>query len=103
MYRIDFLPIAYDDLSAAIQYILDEYEDIDAADSLMLEILTRIEHLGQFPYSHPLYRPKLRLPSEIRCFSVRKYLIFYAVLEPQGIVEIRRIIYNKMDIRKQDV
>ena len=97
MYKITYLPIANQDLMDTMRYISEELRDPGAALALVDDIECAILLLAEFPYTHPLHLLPMRLPRETRFFPVRNYLIFYVVLEPQRVVEIQRVIYNRMD------
>ena len=97
MYKITYLPIANQDLIDTMRYIAEELFDPGTALALVDEIERAISLLAEFPYAHPLHALPMKLPRETRFFPVRNYLIFYVVLEPQRLVEIQRVIYNRMD------
>jgi len=97
MYRITYLPIANQDLIDTMRYIAEELCGPAAALTLADDIERAISLLAEFPYAHPLHSLPMRLPRETRFFPVRNYLVFYVVLEPQRVVEIQRVIYNRMD------
>ncbi len=97
-YALSYLPAAREDLRAVVKYLIDEYGADDAAENLLREIDQRIAHLADYPYAHPLYPSPMRLPVEVRYLPVKRYVVFYTVLEPEHIVEIRRVIYMRMDI-----
>lgn len=97
MYRITYLPVANQDLIDTVRYISEQLQDTAAALALIDDIERMIAMLAQFPYAHPIHSLPMKLPRETRFFSVRNYLVFYVVLEPQHTVEIQRVIYNRMD------
>ena len=101
MYRLQYLPLSQKDIHEMLLYIAVELKNPDAALSLMDKLEQTILLLREFPYAHPLYRAPMRLPSEIRFVPVENYLVFYTVLEPEHIVEIRRVLYDRVDLRKQ--
>lgn len=97
-YAIRYLPTAKEDLRAVVKYLIDEHGAGDAAENLLREIDQHIAHLAEYPYSHPLYPSPMKLPVEMRYLPVKKHIVFYTVLEPDHIVEIRRVIYERMVI-----
>lgn len=103
MYKLQYLPLARSDIHNALSYIVGELKNPDAALSLMEKLEQHILRLKEFPYAHPLYPSSMRLLTETRFVPVENYLIFYTVLEPEHIVEIRRVLYNKVDMRKQPI
>lgn len=103
MYKLQYLPAARSDIQNAVNYIAGELKNPEAALSLMEKLEQHILQLKEFPYAHSLYPSPMRLLSETRFIPVENYLIFYTVLEPEHIVEIRRVLYSKTDIRKQTI
>jgi plasmid stabilization system protein ParE len=101
MHSLRYLPLARSDIRDALLYIAEELKNPEAALSLMDKLEKAILQLKEFPYAHPLYHAPMRLPSETRFVPVESYLVFYTVLEPEHIVEVRRVLYDKMDFRKQ--
>ena len=101
MYSLRYLTLARNDIRETLLYIAEELKNPDAALSLMDKLEQAVLLLREFPYAHPLYHAPMRLPSEARFVPVENYLVFYTVLEPEHIVEIRRVLYNKVDLQKQ--
>jgi len=85
-------------LDNLVDYLAVECGAYEAAVSLLNEIQQRIMHLADFPYSHPLYMAPMRLPTELRYLPVKSHIVFYTVLEPAHIVEIRRVLHAKRNI-----
>ncbi|MUV37108.1 hypothetical protein JNUCC1_00914 [Lentibacillus sp. JNUCC-1] len=98
MYKIKYLPIAKKDLLEITRYIKDELHDSLAAMNLIDAFDASISRLQEFPYSCKVYQTTAPLDTEYRVLPVKKYLVFYTVLEHQ--VEIHRVIYAKMDLNK---
>jgi len=97
-YRIKYLPEAEQDLDNLVDYLADECSAYDAAVNLLNEIDQRIMHLEDFPYAHPLYMAPMRLPTELRYLPIKSHIVFYTVLEPAHVVEIRRVLHAKRNI-----
>lgn len=99
MYELKYLPLAQKDLKEIIGYIANSLKTPQAAMDL-LHILDRsIRRLQQFPYSCKRYQSEEPLEADYRILPVKNYLVFYVVTEHD--VEIRRIIYAKMDPENQ--
>ena len=98
MYSIQYLPEAAQDLDSLVDYLADECSAYEAAVNLLNEIDRRIMHLEEFPYAHPLYAAPMRLPIEMRYLPVENYIVFYTVLEPARVVEIRRVLHARRNI-----
>lgn len=97
MYKLKYLPLARKDLKDITSYIAGKLKATNAA----MDLLNTFEHsicrLQQFPYSCKVYQPMEPLEAEYRMLPVKNYLVFYVVTDQE--VEIRRIIYAKMDIQ----
>jgi toxin ParE1/3/4 len=98
MYKIRYLPIAQKDLQDIVLYILENLKSPKAAMDFIDTLDESILRLKQYPYSCTLYQPKERLESEYRFLHVKNYLVFYLVAE--NIIEIHRVVYIKMDLKK---
>lgn len=90
-FKIEYLPIAEDDISNIIQYIM--LDNPDAALSMADTFDHYIAILESFPFSGSTPND-IRLQSlNYRMLVVESYLIFYVVLDDT--VEIRRILHGK--------
>ncbi|EGW39313.1 type II toxin-antitoxin system RelE/ParE family toxin [Desulfosporosinus sp. OT] len=94
-FRIEYLPIAENDLTEIIDYI--QIDNPTAALSFINEIDRAISKLALFPFLGPVPKDPRLIHLNYRMLVVGNYLVFYAVLEE--VVEIRRIIHAK---RKYD-
>jgi toxin ParE1/3/4 len=90
-YDIKYLPIAEQNLTEIIEYVM--LDNPDAAINLLNQLDQSISQLEFFPFQG--VTPKdLRLQSlNYRMLIVNNYLIFYVVLG--GMIEIRRILHGK--------
>jgi len=98
MHKLKYLPLAQKDLRDITSYIADILKAPKAAIDLLDALDASISRLTQFPYSCKVYQPIQVLEDEYRILPIKNYLVFYVVTERE--VEIRRIIYAKMDISK---
>jgi plasmid stabilization system protein ParE len=98
MYSIDYLPVARQDIMAIALYISDGLKAPQAALDLLDAFERSILLLAEFPYAHVVYRPIEKLDEEYRLLPVNNYAILYTVREQEKRVEIRRVIYAKMDL-----
>ena len=99
MYKIKYLPLAKNDLSNIVDYIIDILKAPKAALDLVDAFESSISRLAKFPYSCRVYRPIQQLDAEYRILSVKNYIVFYLVTEHE--VEIHRIVYAKVNLEKQ--
>lgn len=95
VYNVEFLPIAFTDLTDIIKYIKYELENVSAAEKLLLQIRKMTSVLEQFPYTYQAYVPIRNLNHEYQRAVVEKYLVFYWVDEQEKKVTVARIIYSR--------
>ncbi len=98
MYEIRYLPLARKDLTDIVTYIADHLNAAKAAMDLIDALDESISRLEQFPYSCKVYQTLKVLEGEYRILPVKNYAVFYVVKEQ--VVEIHRVVYAKMDLRK---
>ena len=100
MYKIEYLPIAVQDMVEISTYIAKELNNPTAAENLADKMINSIERLAEFPYINAVYNPIRPLKNEYRRLTVDNYVVFYTVDEMQKIVTIHRAIYGKRDYNK---
>lgn len=99
MYKVEYLPVAKRDLEEAVAYIASELANVDAALELLDEIESAVQNLREMPYRHALYASAYAMKNEIRYFPIKSYNVFYVVHEEQKTVEIRRVLYQRRNVR----
>lgn len=100
MYKLEYLPIALDDMLGIVKYISGELKNPIAAKNLSEEFVKTAESLTEFPYSNPCYTPIKPLKHEYRKITIKNYIMFYWVDETDKTVTIARVIYGKRDYGK---
>ncbi len=95
MYKVQFLPLAQNDLVELVRYISYNLDNKQAAARLADEIIKTTDTLADFPYAYPAYIPIRPTENEYRKISVQNYLIFYSVNEKTKTVTIARVVYAK--------
>lgn len=98
MYKVEYLPLAKNDLIDIIKYISNDLQSPLVANRLAEEIVVKIEKLSLFPYKNSMYLPVNELETEYRKLSIKKYIVFFYIDEETKVVTIARVIYNKRDI-----
>ena len=98
MYKLEFLPIAKDDMLEEVRYIANELKSLIAAQNLADDFINAAERLCEFPYANNVFSPIKPLDKEYRRTIVNNYLMFYTVGEETKTVTIMRVIYAKRDI-----
>ena len=97
MYKLEYLPIAMQDMIEIATYISRELCNPSAAEKQSVKLIEACESLVQFPYANPVYHPIKPLKREYRKILVGHYLVFYWVDEEKKHITIARIIYAKRD------
>ena len=98
MYKIEYLPLALQDMEDIARYIAKNLNNIDAAEKLSSYLIKSINKIVDFPYSNPIYIPIRTLEKEYRKKVMRNYTVFYWINEIERIVTISRVIYSKRNI-----
>ena len=95
-YKLNYLPLFYEDLASAVTYIAKNLSNPTAAQNLVNRteeaIMTRLSNPDIFePYhsarnrKHPYYR-----------IVVNNFSVFYVLID--DVMEVRRFLYNGRDI-----
>lgn len=100
MYKLEYLPVARQDLIEIAQYISLKLKNPAAANQLTLELLEAAEGIVSFPYAAPAYIPIRPLKHEYRKLLVKNYLLLYWVDEKKKLVTIARVLYAKRDVNQ---
>lgn len=100
MYKVQFLPLAQNDLVETVRYIANDLYNKQAANKLADEIIKATDTLADFPYAYPAYMPIRPVKNEYRKIRVQNYLIFYTVNEKMKTVTVSRVVYAKRDYDK---
>ena len=98
MYKIEILPIAKKDVDNIIYYISYHLKNLIASRKLRDLFINGLNHIMEFPYSNPVYKPTHNLKYEYRSYKIKNFLIFYTIDEKNKIITIVRVLYQKMDI-----
>ena len=95
MYKVTYLPTAYQQLSDAVSYLAEDLEAPDAAEHLLEEVDAQAVRLSEMPYRFPIYPSAYAMKQEIRFFPVKNYMVFYVIHEERKTVEIWRLIHQR--------
>ena len=95
-YKLQYLPLFWDDLNEAVSYIADVLKSPMAAarllDNVEAEILAHLEH----PTIAAVYKTTRERPLPYHWFEVGNYMVFYVVYD--DVMEVRRFIYGARDL-----
>lgn len=97
MYKLEYLPVARQDMIEIVRYISQELLNPTAADQLALELIEAGDGISRFPYANPAYTPIRPLKHEYRKLLVQNYFMFYWVDEVAQLVTVARIVYARRD------
>ena len=100
MYKIEYLPVARQDMIEIVRYISQELQNPTAADQLAVELIEAGDGIPRFPYANPSYTPIRPLKHEYRKLLVQNYFIFYWVDEAKQLVTVARVVYAKRDYER---
>ena len=100
MYKIEYLPVARQDMIEIVRYISQELQNSTAADQLAVELIEAGDGILRFPYANPSHVPIRPLKHEYRKLLVQNYFIFYWVDEVEQLVTVARVVYAKRDYER---
>ena len=100
MYKLEYLPIACQDMVEIVRYISGELENPAAADRLAEELIEAGDSIPAFPDANPAYTPIRPLKHEYRKLLVQNYFMFYWVDEDKQLVTVACVIYARRDFEQ---
>lgn len=98
-YQLQFLPLFESDLNEIVDYISVQLHNPTAAERLVDDVERAIFDRLPNAESFEPYRALTRHPYPYYYIKVRKYLIFYVVIDDK--MEVRRITYSRRDLSKE--
>lgn len=98
MYKINYLPLAQQDLINIASYLAEVLKAPKAAIDFIDAVEIGIKRLAEFPFSCRVYTPINKLETEYRMLQVKNYAVLYTIVEQT--VEIHRVVFAKMDLTK---
>ena len=96
MYKIQYLPLALDDLKSIVRYIANELESPQAAENFISKSDKEILKISDNPFHCHLYISSEKLKYEYRILNIGNYSLFYVVEKEK--IEIHRVIYARRDV-----
>ncbi len=100
MYKVQYLPIARQDMVEIARYIGQTLQNPIAAMQIAEEMVAAGEGLSRMPYANPAYQPIRPLLHEYRKLLVHNYLMLYWVDEANKTVTIARVVYARRSYGK---
>ena len=102
-YSLRYLPIFYDDLSEAVEYIANNLHSkqaalnlVNAVEKAILDRLPIAEAFEKYPSVRERRYPYYRI-------YVKNFIVFYVVIKDEGalsIMEVRRLLYKKKNYKE---
>lgn len=97
-YRLEYLPLFWDDLEHAVFYIRDVLKNPAAAERLLDRTEAAILEHAKTPTMAQVYKTTRRRPLPYYWFPVGNYIVFYVVHD--DVMEVRRFIYGARNLTK---
>ena len=97
-YRLQYLPLFWDDLERAVFYIRDVLNNAAAAEHLLNRTEEAILEHAKAPTMAQVYKTTRSRPQPYYWFAVGNYMVFYVVFD--DVMEVRRFIYGARDLTK---
>lgn len=94
-YRLEYLPLFWEDLLDSVLYIKDVLQAPEAADRLVQNVEAGIKkHLAN-PTAAAIYPSTRKRDNPYYWFPIGNHHVFYVVLD--DVMEVRRFLYKRRD------
>ena len=97
-YKLQYLPLFWDDLEQAVFYVRDVLKNPAAAERLLDRTEEAILEHAKAPTMAQVYKTTHSRPQPYYWFAVGNYMVFYVVTG--DVMEFRRFIYGARDLTK---
>ena len=92
--KVEYISTFFADVTAFAEF-LDKYPR--KARRILKKLDRILERLPDLPKLHPIYEDY----PEFRKIVIEDYLVFYKIIDGKKLIEVHRLLYGGMDIRKQ--
>ena len=102
-YKLRYLPLFYKDLEEKIVYIAEELHNEKAANDLLDEVEAAILERQLMAESFEPYRSLRERRYPYYRIYVKNFVVYYVVIDDEGvdkIMEVRRFLYKKQDVKR---
>ena len=102
-YVLRYLPLFYEDLEQKVVYIAETLYNEKAANDLLDEVETAILERQPVAESFEPYRSLRERRYPYYRINVKNFVVYYVVIDDEGedkIMEVRRFLYNKQDVKR---
>lgn len=93
-YKVQYLPLAVQDLEHAASYLMSFYPG--TASKVLVKLETQLSRLSDNPFLYEVYAEN----PEFRRIVASDYLVFYKVNEDAKTVDIYRILRGSWDVKR---
>lgn len=95
-YVIRYLPLFYEDLESAVDYILSTLKNVKAANDLVDEVEDAIAKISYVAEAPEVFKSKHERRYPYRRIYVKNFVIYYVVIGDSypKVMEIRRFLYS---------
>ena len=97
-YRLQYLPLFWDDLERAVFYVRDVLKNPAAAEHLLDRTEEAVLEHAKAPTMAQTYKTARDRTLPYYWFPVGNYMVFYVVFD--DVMEVRRFIYGARDLTK---
>lgn len=97
-YRLQYLPLFWDDLEKAVFYVRDVLKNPAAAERLLDRTEEAVLEHAKARTMAQVYKTTRDRPLPYYWFAVGNYMVFYVVMG--DVMEVRRFIYGARDLTK---
>lgn len=97
-YKLQYLPLFWDDLNNAVSYISNTLHSPKAAERFVDEVEAKILDYSFVPTSAPLYGSTKQRALPYHWFPVGNYMVFYVAFD--NVMEVRRLLYGSRDLTR---
>ena len=94
-YQVFITDTAFNDMNDIINYIANELFEPHVAEKLLGTFQDAINSLSDVPHRHKIVELAEIMNKTIRMFPIENYIIFYAINEKVGCVDIVRVLYGR--------
>jgi plasmid stabilization system protein ParE len=96
-YSVKITKPAEKDVIEAYQYIVEEFDNIAAAERFVRLINEKIKSLSSNPHLFGLVRDDYLASKGFRVLAIKSYNIFYVARDKEKVVSIVRVLHGRRD------
>lgn len=100
-FKVKYSSRAISDLDNIYEYISKDLAEPEIAASIVNQIRSEIRRLDEMPMRFKLYDNEPWRSQGLRCFNVKRYMVFYLPDESDRTVSIVSVMYGGRDIGEQ--